>query len=422
MAAAEDFSFTTEYCNGVYIEDGVQLTSVYDIKYNVSISQLADSCKLVVGNTGGINKAAIDNMDDIKIYDGGSLVFRGLVDTVDIQGQSGNKLVVSGIGYLRLLMNRFVSESYTDKSRSFMVGDMITNYAPALTGTNIATTTESLTRIIKARTVFDAVDELGQEVGYDFWVDTDLDLHWLERSYAASGVTLTFGTTTIFGITLPKRGQNIYNKVRVYGDVNAGGGQPVAECLDPASVLYYGYVKEADPIFDNSLATVEECYARGQTIIDQSAWGDPTINVETVGQYSLQPGTTLIMSGFDNSFGVADGDYLVMEKERNVSRGRTTLTLAKYDATTEDMIADIIKRLRRKEYEDLDHTATVTKYILAYEDLIFEGYTLKVYNNGIGQSFIAGHSTNGIAGNTTNNIVAGRSGTTQSLDIEVDEL
>jgi hypothetical protein len=110
-----------------------------------------------------------------------------------------------------------------------------------------------------------------------------------------------------------------------------------------------------------------------------------------------------------------------MEKAHSVKTGRTMLTIAKYDSTTEDMIADIIRRVRRKEYEDLDHTATVTKYILAYEDLELEGYTLKVYNIGMGQSMIMGHSTNGIIGNTTDNIVMGNSGRSISLDIEVTE-
>lgn len=404
--------------DGIYFND-VTNTKVTKWNYKVSISRIGNHAKIMLANPGGIANSDVTFFDDLKIYSGGGiLAFRGRIHNVS--PTKDGSLEITAYGYIKDLVDRFANESYTNKSSSFIVNALVTGYS-SITGTNIATTTDTVggggAYLVKATSVFDEILKLADALNFDFWVDTDNDFHFQEQNYASSGISLDYtGGGNILSVDVPKQGTEIYNRIEVRGN-SAGSPQPVAMIEDKASQDNYGVVKDYPTIFDNSLLTVADCQAVGQGIMDKFAWVDPVITIEVFGQDGIIPGTTIALTNFSTNFDIDNGTYLILERSGG-SRGIQTLKIAQYNSTTEDMLADIIRRMRKQERVDFDHTASITKFLRFYEDVEFQGYTLKMISQTIGQSFITGHSTNGVAGNTTDNIVTGLSGRTLTTEID----
>ena len=399
--------------SGLYIND-VKYTKLYDYEYVRSVSQFNDNFRAIISNKSGAGMTAIDYFDDIKIYNGGTLVFRGRahdIKPISAKGR-GETVEIVGYGYMRDLMDRFAIETYTSKSRSFMVGDLVESYAPSLSTGLITTTTESLDRIIKARSAYEAILNMADEIDFDFWVDNDLELVFQPRDYGMSSSTIDYTSATITDVVVPNQATSMYNAVYVYGDPDTTGTIAYAE--NPASISLYGITREFPPVYDRSLKTVAECQDRAFGIVNKGSTINPVVEIHTKGYNNVDPGETVALTNFNTKFGVADGVYLCLERSQEYRNGKTVLKLSKYSDSTEDIIIDIIKRLRRVEYQELDQAQTVTKFLRVNEDLELEGYTIEVWAENLAESFIAGHPTNGKAGMQSTQIYAGLSGMTMT--------
>ena len=400
--------------DGFYIDD-VEYTDTFEWKYTVSVGQFNDYFEAIVDNTSGAMFVAGSYFSDIKIYSGsGTLAFRGRIDNIKtvMNGDYGNAAILTGYGYVKELMDRFAIETYTSKSRSFMVDDMVQTYSDNITTGGITVTSESLDRIIKSRSAYEAISNLASEIDYDIWVDNDNDFIFKEKGIVASGQSIDYDTDDIGAVDIPNEGTTMYNAVYVYGDPDTTGTIAYAE--NPTSIALYGITKEFPPVYDRSLKTVDECQQRAFGIVNNNSTIVPVITIKTIGYESLTPGETVILSNFDTDFSVSDGNYVVLERSQSLSPGFTVLKVAKYNDSTEDVVIDIIKRLRRIEYQELDQAQTVTKFLRVNEDLELEGYTIEVWVESLAESFIAGHSTNGKAGMQSTQIYAGLSGMTTS--------
>jgi hypothetical protein len=400
--------------DGVYIND-VLTEDVTDWKYNNSITSVANYASVFIVDIDADKIDTIPHFADIKIYEDDVLEWRGII--LDVIPANDSIIEVVCFGYMRILMGRFHTGVYTDEKRSDIVIDLVDKYGGGSITTlaGVTDTGDSITRTLKAKSVFDVIIELANEVNFETLLDDDLDLYFGVRGATSSGLSITLDE--VVDAEAPTEGRNIYNKVFVYGDKEAIGGQPIALVEDRASQLKYNMVAEYPPITDPSLATNEECAARGQQLIDSFSEGVPVLKLTVVGYGSVRPGNTISVSGFLPRFNAPDGTYIVLEKGSCLTEGSQTLTLAQYTTATEDTIADLIRRMRKREYNDIDETAVALQILRFYEDVIIEGYTLTVKRIGIGSTMIAGHSTNGILGNTSNNIVLGYSGRTVTTDI-----
>ena len=401
--------------NGVYFND-VKTTYLRTFKYSKNITSVGDSCTIVLSNPGGVANAVTSYFEDIKIYTGsGTLVWRGLV--YDINQNRDGTITIQGSGHIRVLMNRFHTGIFTTTARSAIVESLVDTYGGSITTASYITASgDSITRTLKALSVYDAIVDLANEIGYDFWVDTDLEFHFAPRSSVSSGVTINYSSGIVLGVDVPNEASTMYNKVYVYGNKSAIGGQPVALVESPSSQAFYGVTKEHEPVLDNTLETEDECFARGMAIIDDGENVTGTVTVETFGKDTLNVGHTLILSNFLTQYNVSNGTYLVLEISYMNTKKTQKIKLAKYDTNTSDQIADLIKRMRKREYSDLDESVVATNIQALYDDISLSG-TLILKKMSIGNSFITGHSRNGVGGLTSNDIVTGLSGTTTTTEI-----
>ena len=77
--------------------------------------------------------------------------------------------------------------------------------------------------------------------------------------------------------------------------------------------------------------------------------------------------------------------------------------MAEYRIELEDVIVDLIQRMRIREKESIDEDALYTKFMSFYEET-GNADTISVIQVDINDGYIAGHKTNGKAGRGYNGV------------------
>lgn len=70
-------------------------------------------------------------------------------------------------------------------------------------------------KTFKHRVVRDAITEIAEDAGYDFWVDTSIDFNYAQKDTTNSGAILD--NTNVWHSDSRKSRQSMYNKITVYG-------------------------------------------------------------------------------------------------------------------------------------------------------------------------------------------------------------
>jgi hypothetical protein len=110
---------------------------------------------------------------------------------------------------------------------------------------------------------------------------------------------------------------------------------------------------------------------------------------------TLKAGQLVTLQNFDS---VPDGQYLVTEIRRQVPPGEAYISVAEYRRELEDVIVDLIKRMREREKENIDEDAVQTKFLNFYETETHSDVIVEIVKQNINDGYIAGHETNSICG------------------------
>ncbi len=289
-----------------------------------------------------------------------------------------------------------------------VVDDLVGKYGTSMTKTGIsATSPEKFIKTFKGVTAFDAIQEIADAEEFEFGQDMDADFYYQVANFEDSSVTLTYGTSDILGVNVDRVGMDIVNRVDVYGKV-VGGVQVAARAEDGDSQTYYEVIKGVT-ILSETVETDTEAEAIGNSMLAERAWKIQTAKLDVFGYEALRAGQLITLADVP---GLTDGQYLIIEKEHIYPGGLTVLSLANFRIEMEDIIVNLIKRMRDREKELLDEDATLTKLLNFYEDTTSDD-TLEVIQVHINDGLIAGHKTNGVIGRGFNGvggtqIVAGR--------------
>jgi len=383
--------------------EGVVISDMWEehaIDFTSKESMLAPipEADIIVDNTQGEYVNEFEIFEDVKLWSQDVQQFRGRIVDIRPENQDeGDIIRLVARGYIDELMTQVV-EAYAAKSRSYMVINLVTKYAPDLTTTNVTTTTESLTRSFKGVTALAAIMELADELGYEVYVDFDNDLHFSLRNVQSSGETITESDLTGKTAQFPQRGQDVINQATVYGDPLLSP-QPCALVEDLESQNYYGTPGKVNVrgqmIVDKRLQTTDECEATGQKIIAQGAWRMDGAYLSALYYETLQVGKLVHLSIDSRSY---VGDMLVLEKSYNYLSATSTLRLAYYDSIISRHLGDMLKTLRKLVGYNIGDNAIVTKIVNFYENFSMSiTGTMTVTNEG--DSFLAGHPTHGVLGN-----------------------
>lgn len=78
--------------------------------------------------------------------------------------------------------------------------------------------------------------------------------------------------------------------------------------------------------------------------------------------------------------------------------GNTLIKVAEYRAELEDVIIDLLKRMRAREKEAMDEDAFQTKFLNFYVTSLNADVLVNVIKVDINDGYIAAHKTNSLAG------------------------
>ncbi len=362
------------YTPGWEILIGDPLTSITDFLSIRVIDTIAGSKKFDATFSDNNNKKDVFNQyDDVQILVNGVVIFRGRIEEM-VPDFETNTIAISGRDYLSELLDRFIIETYYQKTRSEIVDDLVAQYAPSCTRTEIDTgSTELVDRVYKT-TAWDGVlgcakgDTLGNDKNFRFWVDVDKDFHYHEKEYAASGLSITLGADMVLGVEIIESGEAIINRVTVYGAIS-DGSQIVSMEEDVPSQTEYGLIKE-HRIIDASITTTEAATAIAEAYLQEHAWKLDIINIQVYGYTNLEAGQTILLSLPQYSIGYpTPAAYLVIEKIHEYPSHVTTIKVARYIKHLEGLFADMIERILSLEKQFVDAGAVTTKVSRFYEGI-----------------------------------------------------
>jgi len=203
--------------------------------------------KITINNYKGEYDDTFELNQEVEIYadkdssPATTKIFTGIIENISYSGSEMNEsLVLTGRDYTAILQDINIQPIVF---RDIDVGDLVkvlvestakgivtVNNVTRPVGTNIPRIAYSY------KSVFDALKQLAELVGYYFFVDENKDLHFVEKNSTSSG--LTFDNTNIIRANFKTDDRTIFNKVWVYGDTILSGAKEEfnAEDYYPGSV------------------------------------------------------------------------------------------------------------------------------------------------------------------------------------------
>jgi len=166
--------------------DGVDRTRQIDWKslriQNV-LTNRVDTCEFTILNYG--TKTYSPNLgNEVIVSLDGTTVFGGVILTTDQSPESykvmGTK--INCIDYSRTMDGKLVVESYTSRSITYIITDIVSRYAPSgftYTNVNGAFVIDYIS--FNYLTISKCLKQLAEQVNYDWYVDYDKDIHFFAK-------------------------------------------------------------------------------------------------------------------------------------------------------------------------------------------------------------------------------------------------
>lgn len=330
----------------------------------------------------------------------------------DDNGEEANVIITAVVTNTSITVDT-LANSYTTAANatvtvgrlgSWIVNDLVEKYGPAMTRAGIQTSTEKFIILFRGLTAFDAIRHISDTEEWEFGHDQDKVFFYQAKTFEDSGLEIDLDTDDVVNYSFPRPGYDVVNRVDVYG-ATFGGVQVAARVESLASQVKYGVIRGAT-IVDEKISTVLQAKARANAILSEKEDVIQVGEIEVMGYETLQAGQLVTLTNFDS---VSDGTYLVTEKIHRYPPGTTIVKVAEYRIELENVIVDLIQRMRIREKESIDEDALYTKFMNFYETT-GNADTISVIQVDINDGYIVGHKTNGKMGRGYNGV-----GSTQLL-------
>jgi len=277
--------------------------------------------------------------DTFEVKVDGHTIQKGTVAAITKQRRRGVK-VLTCRGKTAVLWDKIVLDSghrkYVSQDAGAIAKDLIDHYfSGTLTSNNVDTSTGTTISYIDlyGKTVGDALQELADRAGADFYVDDDGDVHFFVKGSEDSGYTIT--ENDIFDIEVTEQGE-IVNRVIVRG---RGGAYGEAGSGTPEKYFE-----------DRRIWTDTEAQEVAQTLLNKYQSARTSGKIVTFGFYDLRAKQKITINspldGYENQ------SVTVRKVTWRFSPGdvKTEIVVGDREPTLED----VIRELHRKLYEKLE--------------------------------------------------------------------
>lgn len=207
---------------------------------------------------------------------------------------------ITAADYSGLLQRRLVNAVYTNDTFEDIVADIVTNYldGEGITTTNVVAGPTITKAIFSWRTVADAFNELSDQTGYAWWIDSAKDLHFEPRGTSVASLSFSNASRPFTRLVVRESADQYTNAVTVWGgrgvtstltETMVGDGTrrvfnvayPVAE--KPSGITAAGGAIAAGDIGIRGLDTGKKWYwSKGSTEIEQDALETVLSSVQTL--------------------------------------------------------------------------------------------------------------------------------------------
>lgn len=159
--------------------------------------------------------------DDIVIADGASTIFAGKIGKVQrkIDSPRNFTFTVTCLEHSFQMDRILVSRTYTNKTITYIINDIISSYAPGFTNVN-AVSSFTITKIVFNHvSISECLRRLANIVRYDWYVDENKDVHFFPNTLNVAPFSLddTSGTHVFKSLVRNADGAQTVNSVKVRG-------------------------------------------------------------------------------------------------------------------------------------------------------------------------------------------------------------
>ena len=327
--------------------NGVNMAQyVRSARFTQAINTEVGSFEIQLANPGGKFNDSYSGNEEVDFYMSTgtpfALKFKGYIQQIMPKILNGrNVLSLTGYQVAGKLMDTLITKSYSNTAISTILTELIVDYAPDFTTTNVATCSTTATINWVNKSLWDCILNLVTLSGYDFYVDNDSDLHFFEsgsvENIDEAIVLSNFDKMEYFGIDISE----VRNSVSYYGQTEEG--LPIVyTAQDATSIADYGQKDKAIP--NTRANTTEEVEEMAAAFKDDSK--DPVTRGKFITNQllvTLTPGDLIWVSIPPQSI---HGQYVVHKYTHTYPANRTTVQF-KQEQTVSKLFKDRIDTEQR---------------------------------------------------------------------------
>ncbi len=261
--------------------------------------------------------------------------FRGRIEKVSYKN---NQVRITGRSESLKLLGIHVNASGTNVETSIVVKALFDAYATNFTYSNLNISTTNITINWYQKSIFECIKELCNVAGFDFYIDSDLDVHYFEAGSVKNTTEAVVHDMNILSIEdFGDDYSAIKNRIFVEG-ANVGGF-PILYTSEDTGSISLG-VKELI-IKDENILTSTQAQERAD--IELKIAQDPiTVGaIECIGLATIQPGEYVRISAPDSN--IPPGFYKIISYRHSFSGGMfTSLLINKESLSIQEILKDRI--------------------------------------------------------------------------------
>ena len=180
-------------------------------------------------------------------------VYQGQVEDVSVRFEGGRRLlVIDALEYAyTVILNRYVVETYQDKSIDYIVRDLFAKYAPEVDTRNVQPPEMSGGSLVfNYVTLKECLDQLAELAHCDYLFSPDLELYFYPKGSRRSGFTLT-SDNILQPIEVQESIRGVRNVVYVIGGYELRVDQSQTTIGGYVTLNEYHYAARFTPTQDN---------------------------------------------------------------------------------------------------------------------------------------------------------------------------
>lgn len=264
------------------------------------VTQEIGRFRIKLDNNGETYTTLFSGGMDIKIYldyapSATTLRYYGTLENLKKTfDDTGNAIILEGVHVSGSLLDRTVTESYTNTEISTILTELITDYASGFTSTNVSSNTTTATVNWENKPFFECIVDLCNIVNWDCYVDDSKDFHFFEKdSNECTEDAVVWRDNMLEVSGFGEDTLDVKNKVIVYGQ-DESGLPIIATSEDSDSQSSYG-IKEKI-IKDTAIQTHTDAQARADAEIILLNSPETKGNVKSFGLIFVNPGDKVWIS------------------------------------------------------------------------------------------------------------------------------